>query len=274
MGELCHSWLEEANFLFSGFLFYREFFMELYQKILELLTSGNSGVLVTLVAVEGSAPRTPGTKMLVSTGGILAGTIGGGGLEQEMVRLCFKVLASGEPRLVTYTEVGDGGLACGGRYSVFLEPVIAGFRLFIVGCGHVGQALARLADDCGRQVIVLDDRKQGCVTAGQFHPLKNYDDPFAGLRVGKKDCLVIAGRSHGVDLQTLRAALATDAGFVGLLGSGKKKAAFFTTLQKEGIGEEKLARIKIPVGMDIGARTPAEIAVSIMAQLIEHQRGI
>jgi xanthine dehydrogenase accessory factor len=248
--------------------------MELYQKILELLTSGNSGVLVTLVAVEGSAPRTPGTKMLVSTGGILAGTIGGGGLEQEMVRLCFEVLASGESRLVTYTEDGDGGLACGGKVTAFLEPVIAGPRLIVVGCGHVGQALAGLADSCRWQVIVLDDRKQGCETAGQFYPLEDYDDPFAGLRVGKKDCLVIAGRSHGVDLQTLRAALATDAGFIGLLGSAKKKAAFFATLQKEGVGEEQLARTKTPVGLDIGARTPAEIAVSIMAQLIEHQRGI
>ncbi len=248
--------------------------MNVYRKVMEMLAAGDSGVLVTLIKVEGSSPRTPGTKMLVIDGVVAVGTIGGGGLEQEMLRLAMEVLTSGEAKLVTYAEDGVDGLACGGRVSVFLEPLVADYRLFVVGYGHVGRVLAGLADDCGWQVTVLDDRKQAGETEGRFLLLENYDDPFAGLGVGKRDFLIIAGHSHEVDLQALRAALATSAGFIGLLGSKKKKAAFFSTLTREGIDEQQLARVVTPVGLDIGARTPAEIAVSIMAQLIEYQRGV
>ena len=247
--------------------------MEIYRKITELIDSGGSGVLVTLVAVEGSAPRTPGAKMLVAGGRVTAGTIGGGSLEQEMIRLAAEVLASGRARLVTYAENGEDGVACGGRATVFLEPLCAGNRLFVIGCGHVGRALARLAMDCGLPVTVLDDRKDVHPPDDRFLLLDTYDDPFAGLEVGKRDMVVIAGRSHGVDLQVLRASLATRAGFIGLLGSGKKKAAFFAALGKEGAPDEQLARITTPVGLPIGAHTPVEIAVSIMAQLIEYRNA-
>ncbi len=247
--------------------------MEIYRKITGLLDSGGAGTLVTLVGVEGSCPRAPGTKMLVVGGRVVAGTIGGGGLEREMIRLAAEVSASGEARLVTYAENGENGLACGGRATVFLEPLQQGKRLFVIGCGHVGRSLAGLADSCGRQVFILDDRKQGITGSGQFRLLENYDEPFSGLRIGKRDMLVIAGRSHAVDLQTLRAALATEAGFIGLLGSKKKKAAFFATLLQEGVHEEQLARVHCPVGLPIGAHSPAEIAVSIMAQLIEYQNN-
>lgn len=241
---------------------------------MELLAAGDRGALVTLVKVEGSSPRTPGTKMLVVDGVAAVGTIGGGGLEREMLRLAMEVLTSGEAKLVTYAEDGVDGLACGGKVSVFLEPLVADCRLFVVGYGHVGRALAGLADDCGWQVTVLDARKQVGEAEGGFLLLENYDDPFADLNVGKRDFLLIAGHSHEVDLQALRAALATNAGFIGLLGSKKKKAAFFSTLAREGIDEQQLARVVTPVGLDIGARTPAEIAVSIMAQLIEYQSGV
>ncbi len=247
--------------------------MEFYQKVMELIASGGSGVLVTLVAVEGSAPRAAGTKMLVAAGEVAAGTIGGGGLEREMVDLAGDVLNSGEPQLITYAEDENAGLACGGRATVFLEPLQTGNRLFVIGCGHVGGALARLAVDCALVVTVLDDRKEACETDGRFRLLENYDDPFADLDIGKRDMLVIAGRSHAVDLQVLRAALATETEFIGLLGSKKKKDAFFATLRKEGISDEQLARVRCPVGLSIGAKTPVEIAVSIMAQLIEYQNN-
>ncbi len=247
--------------------------MEIYRKITELIDNGGSGVLATLVAVEGSGPRAPGTKMLVVGSRVAAGTIGGGRLEQEMTHIAAEVLALGKARLATYAEKGDNGLACGGRVSVFLEPLGAGNRLFVIGCGHVGSALTRIAMECGLPVTILDDRKKISETGDRFVLLDNYDDPFSGMEVGKRDMLVIAGRSHAVDLQILRAALTTEAGFIGMLGSGKKKAAFFTTLRGEGISDEQLARIKTPVGLPIGAQTPAEIAVSIMAQLIDYRNG-
>ncbi|HHB77278.1 MAG TPA: XdhC family protein [Desulfobulbus sp.] len=248
--------------------------MEIYRKITELLDSGGVGALVTLVGVEGSGPRAPGTKMVVVGGRVTAGTIGGGRLEQEMIRLAAEVSASGQARLVTYAENGENGLACGGRATVFLEPLQTGNRLLVIGCGHVGRALARLAVDCALVVTVLDDRKEIKETDGRFLLLENYDDPFADLDIGKRDMLVIAGRSHAVDLQVLRAALSTRAGFIGLLGSKKKKDAFFATLRKEGVPDEQLARVRCPVGLPIGAHAPAEIAVSIMAQLIAYQNNL
>ena len=246
--------------------------MDVYQKLTELLAAGRSGVLITLVAVDGSSPRAPGTKMLVSGNEIIAGSIGGGGLEHEMMRLAPEVQDTGEARLVTYADKGDAGMACGGRCSVFLEPVTTGSRLIIIGCGHVGRSLAGLAGDCGMQVMVLDDRDLEDVPACRFLVLENYEDPFAGLGICFRDCLVIAGRSHAVDLQVLRAALATPAGFIGMLGSSKKKEAFFATLGREGVDEKQLARVITPVGLDIGARSPAEIAVSIMAQLLARRQ--
>ena len=247
--------------------------MEIYRKITELIDSGGSCVLVTLVEVEGSAPRTAGTKMLVAGDRVAAGTIGGGKLEQEMLRLAAEVSASGRARLVTHAENGAAGLACGGRATVFLEPLCTGNRLFIIGCGHVGSALACLAMDCRLPVTVVDDRKDVHAPGDRFLLLDTYDDPFADLEVGDRDMVVIAGRSHGVDLKVLRAALATEAGFIGLLGSRKKKEAFFSSLRKDGFPDEQLARITTPVGLPIGAHTPVEIAVSIMAQLIEYRNA-
>jgi xanthine dehydrogenase accessory factor len=245
--------------------------MEIYQEIAELIVGGGSGVLVTVVAVAGTTPRKPGAKMLVRADRTLSGSIGGGAVEKEAQRLALEVLATGEPRLVSLDEGGDGGLACGGKLTVFLEPFAAGPSLFIVGNGHVGQALAVMAVSCGWRVRVFDDRSDPGTTSGQFYPITGYDDPFSGLLPGKKSCVVIASRSHEFDLQALRASLATEAGFIGLLGSRHKKESFFATLAGDGVTTEQLDRVETPVGVSIGAKTPAEIAISIMAGLIAWQ---
>lgn len=243
--------------------------MKVYREVVRLMNEGGAGVLVTLVDVDGVTPRKPGAKMLVAADGRISGTVGGGETERQALELALEVLAEDRPRLVSLGENEEGALACGGRLTVFFEPVSGPPGLFLIGNGHVGQTLARLAEDCGWQVRILDDRACPIDGPGQFIRVEGYEQPFVGLPVGKESCIVIAGRSHAVDLQSLRAALATDAGFIGLLGSRKKKAAFFSTLLEEGTGKEQLARVQTPVGLEIGARTPAEIGISIMAQLIE-----
>ncbi len=245
--------------------------MKVYREVVRLMSEGGSGVLVTMIAVEGVTPCKPGVKMLVLADGRVFGTIGGGQVERKVQHLALEVLAENEPRLVSFGEPEDGALACGGKVTIFLEPVVGAPSLLIIGNGHVGQALAGAADGCGWQVLIVDDRPPPIESPGQFCRIDGYENPFAGLSVTRETSIVIAGRSHAVDLQSLRAALATDAGFIGLLGSRKKKAAFFSTLQEEGMSEEQLARVETPVGLEIGAQTPAEIAVSIMARLIQRR---
>lgn len=248
--------------------------MNIYQEVASLIAEGGSGVLVTLAAADGATPRKPGTKMLVRADGSISGTIGGGSFEQEVQRLALEVLTANETRLVSFDESGPSGLTCGGKSSVLFEPLTAGPGLFIVGNGHVGMALAKIAESCSWQVRIFDDRPASDKTSGQLFRIDGYEDPFANFQLGAKSGIVIASRSHAFDLQSLRAALATNAGFIGLLGSRKKKSAFFSTLRNEGVTEEQLARVETPVGISIGANSPAEIAVSIMAQLIGWQRGV
>jgi len=243
-----------------------------YEEIVNRLARGKATVLLTVVQAEGSVPRGAGAKMLVGLNGVVAGTIGGGNFEHEMVTKAAAVLQTGRPALLEYADRQDQGLACGGSYLVFAEPLTMPKRLFILGCGHVGRALARLAEGCGYQVLLFDDRPASGDTAGQYVEVADNEDPFAGYDPRSGDALVIAGRSHSVDLQALRAALRKSFSFIGLLGSSRKKKQFFELLEREGVSEETLARIYTPVGLDIGARTPEEIAVAIMAQLIAANR--
>lgn len=212
--------------------------------------------------------------MLVSADGTTEGTIGGGRFELEIQQLAQEVLTENRPRLVVVEEQGEEGLTCGGRMSVFLEPLRTGPRLVIVGSGHVGQALAKTAQSCNWQVLVADDRTISVEEPWPFVQLKDYTDPFTKMQVQSEDCIVICSRSHATDLETLRAALNTEVRFLGLLGSRKKKTAFWKTLQDEGVTTEQLSRVVTPVGLDIGAGSPAEIAVSIMAQLIQYRSSV
>ncbi len=242
----------------------------LFTEIADFLGNGGRGVLVTVVATEGSTARKPGSRMLVRHDGSVRGSIGGGRVEQEAISLAADMLAGDRPRLLTLGPE-EGAHACGGRMTLFFEPLGRGAELLVVGNGHVGSALARQARLTGWPVRILDDRPER-VDGPDCILLADYVEPFATARVTPATAIVICTRSHDCDLQALRAALATDAGFIGLLGSSRKRDAFFATLGKEGVDESTLSRIHVPVGLDIGAETPAEIAVSIMAQLIAGQR--
>jgi len=249
--------------------------MTIYEEIAALEQKRRRGVLVTVISAAGTAPRKAGAKMLVRSDGSVSGSVGGGSMEKEAVATAMEALVFGEPCLRTFDAQKTDINACGGRITLFFDPFGAGPDLLIVGNGHVGSALAHLARFSGYPVRVLDDRmplhRDGESDPG-FILLQAYHDPFDGVPVTKTTAIVISTRSHDFDLQVLRAALQSGAGFIGLLGSKKKKKVFFDTLRKERVAEEALQRVRTPVGLDIAAETPAEIAVSIMAQLIRENR--
>jgi len=252
--------------------------LELYQELIRLQRDGRASAMTTIVQCSGSSPQKEGSKMLVRDDGTIVGTLGGGCLEAEAIQAALVAIEEETPRSIpiTLTEQ-NGGLVCGGKVLVFIEPILPQPHLVILGAGHVGKALATAAKLTGLRITVIDDR-------GDYANRENIpaaDDwivaPFADcLRPGMADArtfIVIATRGHQHDYDAVNAALRTNAAYIGLLGSIRKKAVLFRKLLDAGFREDDLARIVTPVGLSIGAVTPEEIAVSIVAQIIEIRRN-
>jgi xanthine dehydrogenase accessory factor len=251
--------------------------LDIFEEIVRLKTLGRASALATIVESKGSSPQKQGAKMLVRDDGTILGTLGGGCIEADVVVCAKMVLQDGEPRTVPFelTEK-EGGLVCGGTVTVFIEPVFAAPRLVILGAGHVGKALAKLAQFSGFQVTVADDRQQFANRDNipDAHELVvcEFPDLFTRINVDRGTFLVVATRGHNHDFEAVQAALRTEAGYIGLLGSRRKKGVLINTLKTAGFTQEDIGRVIIPVGLPIGSVTPEEIAVSIMAQIIQHRR--
>jgi len=244
--------------------------MNIYQEIQDLLERGGNGVLATLVSRAGSGARAVGSKMLIPDQGETTGSLGGGVIDVSVIRQAKKILLSGEPVLLTIEPDRAGDDVCGSAVQVFLEPVSSGPAVVIIGAGHVGRAVAEIAGQAGFRVMLTDDRSPG--ETGTEHICCSPSDFFLDLPVSSNTFIVICTRSHALDFDVLQQALATPARYIGLLGSRRKKESFFGRLQQSGAGREDLDRIITPVGLDIGAQTPQEIGVSIVAQLISFFR--
>jgi len=251
--------------------------MEIYEEIVRLKKLGRSSALATIVECKGSSPQKQGAKMLVRDDGTLIGTLGGGCIEADVVQHARMAMQDGQPRTVPFelTEK-EGGLVCGGALTVYIEPVFADPRLVILGAGHVGKALAKLARFAGFQVTVADDRAQfanrDSIPDAHELVVSEFPEVFARVPVDRGTYLVIATRGHNHDLDAVRAALRSEAGYIGLLGSRRKKGILINSLRAAGFPEDDIRRVIIPVGLPIGSVTPEEIAVSIMAQIIQHRR--
>ena len=253
---------------------------DLYKELLEAKRVGQSVLLATVVRTAGSVPRHAGSKMLVGAGGaILAGTIGGGEMENRVLERVAEVIAGGQPELLHYDLVdpteGDPGV-CGGQMEIFLEPIMPDPTVLVVGCGHVGQALADLAKWVGFRVIVSDDRADLCSPEN----IPGADDylvcPSAELvqRATIHAQTYIASVTRGVpfDVAMLPALLETDAPYIGVLGSRRRWATTVQELKEQGVSEESLTRVHAPIGLELEAETPREIAVSIIAEIIAQQK--
>jgi len=238
--------------------------------------------LVTVVGSQGSTPQRPGARMLVLADGAVHGTIGGGCVEAEMMRRARVAIESGRPVLTTYDltpeQAGEEGLVCGGRMEVFIEPLESTPDLAILGAGHVARPLCTLAAMAGFRVSVLDDREK-YATAGRFpEAARVVASPFEAaadaLRLTPRSFVVVVTRGHRGDATALAACLPRQPRFLGLLGSRAKMVHVFTDLAERGFTSEDLARVETPVGVEIGAETPEEIAVSIVARMISIRRGV
>jgi xanthine dehydrogenase accessory factor len=169
-----------------------------------------------------------------------------------------------------------GGLVCGGKVLVYIEPVVPEPNLIILGAGHVGKALAKVAGFSGFRVTVVDDREEYAnrevIPDAHETVISDFVSVFSRVQIDPGSYIVIATRGHNHDLDALRSALRTKARYVGLLGSRRKKALLFKTLAEQGFTKEEVGRVITPVGLPIGSVTPEEIAVSIMAQIIQTRR--
>jgi xanthine dehydrogenase accessory factor len=251
--------------------------MEIFEEALKLKKEGRSAAIATIVQCIGSSPQKEGAKMLVRDDGSIVGTLGGGCIEAEVVKASLVAMREGSPLTIPFelTEK-HGGLVCGGKVLVYIEPIIPDPHLVILGAGHVGKALSKVARFSGFKVTVADDRGEYAnrdnIPDAHDTIISNYESVFSKVPVDKNTFLVIATRGHNHDLDALKAALKTEANYIGLLGSKRKKALLFKTLKDEGFSQTDIDRVIIPVGLPIGSVTPEEIAISIMAQIIKYRR--
>ncbi|MBW2328654.1 MAG: XdhC family protein, partial [Deltaproteobacteria bacterium] len=240
--------------------------MDMYRGIVNLLDKGRTGVLATLVTRAGSGARSVGTKMVITDQGETIGSLGGGVLDATIIHKAKEILQTGEPVLLSVEPERVGGEVCGSVVQVFLESLTHGPAVVVIGAGHVGRAVAGIARQAGFRVMLADDRTSDETGVDTIHCRPNA--VFQDLPVFRATFIVICTRSHSLDYEVLKQALATPAEYIGLLGSRRKKESFFSRLEQFGIAEKDLVRIITPVGLDIGAQTPQEIGVSIVAQFI------
>lgn len=255
---------------------------EIITRLGELLAEGRSVVLCTLINKEGSGPRGEGAKMLVDDEGRPFGTIGGGGMERRLVAEALEALREGRPRTLTFAmgiEPEAGAVAvdslCGGEVKIFLDVINPDPRLIVVGSGHIGKPVADLAHGVGFEVHVVDDAVT--TTRERFpHARQVYPGPFeeelGRIDVKSSDFVAIVHGDTQHELAALRRFLSAETAYIGLLGSGNKAREHRKQLLEEGYPAEKVEAIHAPIGLKIGAVTPEEIAVSVVAELIEVRR--
>jgi xanthine dehydrogenase accessory factor len=239
----------------------------------EWTSTGRPCALVTVVETHGSAPRHAGAKMLVGADQTSVGTVGGGALERAALEAATTAINGGEPTLIPYKLKPDLGMACGGAATIFVEPLLPASRLYLFGAGHVGAALCPMAAATGFSVTVIDERpgfasQERLPSAAAL--LHSYDPAsWAGLRFDDQTYCVVVTHGHATDTEVVAALLAREQRYLGMIGSTRKRSALEQTLSERGLDPQRLAALHTPIGLSIGAETPAEIAVSILAELVQ-----
>jgi len=254
--------------------------MDIYEQIVQLRREGRRGAVATIVNVRGSIPSFRTAKMLVRDDGSIVGTIGGGCVEAEVWQAAREVMESEKPRNLTFDlnqdPKYDTGLVCGGTLEVFIEPVLPPALLYIFGAGHVAINLCQVAANAGFDVVIADDRTSYATrdrfpAARDVHAL-DFGEAMRILDPDESSYVVIVTRGHRDDMRMLRWAVQTRARYVGMIGSRRKVIEIYKALQNEGLPAHRFDRVHAPIGLDIGAITPEEIAVAITAELIAIRR--
>lgn len=253
---------------------------DLYDLLAEIQRRGRTAALATVIRVRGSVPRHAGSKMLVYPDGRIAGTVGGGEMEGRVIQEALMSLADGETRILRYElndpNGGDPGV-CGGEVEVFVEPIQRKPTVIVVGAGHVGKAVAHLAHWLGFRVIVADDRAE--FANGQAVPeadetiVCSMAELPSRVAIDESTYILLTTRGVKVDVPGLPALIDSPAAYLGVIGSKRRWEVTAQQLREEGIPEAKIARVSSPMGLELNAETPEEIAVSMMAEVILRRRG-
>jgi xanthine dehydrogenase accessory factor len=253
---------------------------ELFEAIVAARRGGVNVVLATVVRTQGSVPRRAGAKMLVYPDGHFLGTIGGGEMESRVLEAVPRLLRNGQPDILHYELAdptrGDPGV-CGGQVDIFMEPILPQPTVLVIGCGHVGQAVADLAHWLGFRVVVSDDRAELCspeaIPQADEHLVLPPDRVAEQAPLHSRTYVAVVTRGVPFDVALLPALLESAVPYIGVIGSRRRWETARKELRAQGVDDEALSRVHSPIGLELGAETPREIAVSILAQIVAVQRG-
>lgn len=254
---------------------------EILKEALWRIDKGEVIALVTVVGTKGSTPREIGTKMLLNKDGLVAGSIGGGTIEARVIEEVKEALKKGKGKLVTYhltkeESTLDEGAICGGNMKVFIDILQPKEEMLIFGAGHIAVCVSKLAKMVGFKVTIIDDRKE-FANQERFPEAdeiiaEEIENALTHIKITPSTYIIIVTRGHSKDREALNSIIRSGAAYIGMIGSREKNATVFQQLMKNGISQEEIDKVHAPIGIDINAQTPEEIAVSIMAEIIQVRR--
>ncbi len=255
--------------------------VDIYEEIARLRKEGKRGALATIIQIRGSVPSFETAKILVREDGSTVGTVGGGCVENDVWKAARQVMFDEKPRRLLFdlTDASnlEAGLICGGKVEIFVEPILATPTAYVFGAGHISKSISKVATVAGFNTVIIDNRPQYANSerfpeAAEIYS-ESFEFAFERIIPNEFSYVVIVTRGHLEDQNVLRWAVQTKARFIGMIGSKFKKKNLFQNLRDEGISEDQLSRVFSPVGIDIHAILPEEIAVSIVAQMIAVRRS-
>jgi xanthine dehydrogenase accessory factor len=255
---------------------------DIYEEIIKTRAEGKEAALVTIISTAGSTPREEGAKMLVKDNGEVIGSIGGGDLEAMACDQAHDVMRKGKPRRLHVSlrdkQSKEPEMICGGDLEVFIEPISSPPTLYLFGGGHISLPLAQIGKLLGFKIVVIDDRPEFAnlqrFPQADLTLAKDFLKVFPELHTNKSSYIVIATRNHQNDEQVLEWALETKAKYIGMIGSRSKNKIIFSHLRAKGVTKEKIDKVYAPIGLEINAQTPEEIAISILAEIIKVRKSV
>jgi len=254
---------------------------EILKEAFGRMDKGETIALVTVVEAKGSTPREVGTKMLVNKNGLVAGTIGGGMTEAKVIEEAKQALKEGKGKLLIYhltkeQAALDEGAICGGEMKIFIDVLQPKEEVLIFGAGHVAVCVSKLAKMMGFKVTIIDDRKefanQDRFPEADEIVIEDTKRALTHIKITPSTYIIIVTRGHLQDQEVLASVIKSKVAYLGMIGSHKKNATVFQQLREQGVLKEELDKVHAPIGIDIKAQTPEEIAISIMAEIIQVRR--
>lgn len=246
--------------------------IEIYEKLSELIQKGIKCAVCTVIATQGSTPRKTGSKMIVCENKTIYGTIGGGSLENHIIDKCSEIISNSTPEVIKLNLSKDLGMKCGGYVEVFIEPVSTPFKLLIFGGGHIGKALSEIASKLSFNTTVIDERSdvfENYSTSGIEIICEKFDSFLDKTAIDNYTFIVIVTKGHQTDFEILSKCIKSDFAYLGVIGSKRKAAELKKLLIQGGHADESdFNKVHIPIGLDIQAEGPQEIAVSIASEII------